>query len=215
LNRRILIMTIAMVTAGCATNEVQPPAEVPKVVENQVPIYLERAFTAYQENRLLVPAQSNARFWYSKVIELEPNNLEARRGLEMIMARYHENARRAIVKQHFGVAADNLMKADEVIVNHSETLEIAAQLANAQQHSAQAAHSWQLNDRDLRRKNAAIQAQLRSIAVKIRQLDAPATIYAPTDSLGRWVYVQLNNQSLSYRVRGDLRISDDARIEIR
>jgi len=215
LRQTLLILGAIIFVTGCQTHPVQPQADVPIKVESKVPGYLDKAYAAYQQGNLLEPTDTSALGWYNKVLENEPDNTEAKRGLELILSHYHDIAKRAIVKQHWQLAANNLLKADRVIADHPETFVIAAQLANAQQHRHQAAQRWSLNPRDLQSKNDAIQQQLRAIAVKIKQLDAPATIYAPSDSLGRWIYVQLNNESLNYRIRGDLRISTNARIEVR
>ncbi len=212
---RVLCVLALSVLVGCSASQPKPQpvveAEKPEV-DPSVQL-LDQAFDAIQNNHLLLPREGSAVTLYRQVLALQPDNAEAKRGLLIVASKYQSMAEKAIAKGHYFVAADYLVKADGVVLDHPKTLELGAQLASAQ--SAKANNdAIALDLAQLKQQAPEMVQQLRNIAAQIEELDTPAVIYAPTDRIGRWIYQQLNEHSLNYRVRGDLRISAAPRIEL-
>lgn len=66
-------------------------------------------------SRLTTPAGDNALERYQTILELEPDNADAHRGLEGIVERYVGLADRAMEKDRFGTARELLERADSVM----------------------------------------------------------------------------------------------------
>ncbi len=64
----------------------------------------------------------------------------------------------------------------------------------------------QLDPQQLKAKSPALVLTLGALADRIRVENARVTIEAPTDSQGRWVYLQLNQRHEDYRVRANFRL---------
>jgi hypothetical protein len=56
---------------------------------------------ALKSSRLRIPSEQSAWYYYSKVLELDPGNPAAERGLEQIVGRYAQLADRAMKQQEF------------------------------------------------------------------------------------------------------------------
>lgn len=73
----------------------------------QVRLLLKRAEIHRKAFRFTIPKDSNAVISYRKVLDLEPDNDEAREGIEWIRQRYYARAEAAIGKQNWAAAAQN------------------------------------------------------------------------------------------------------------
>ncbi len=73
----------------------------------QVRLLLKRAEIHRKAFRFTIPKDSNAVISYRKVLDLDPDNDEAREGIEWIRQRYYARAEAAIGKQNWGAAAQN------------------------------------------------------------------------------------------------------------
>lgn len=72
--------------------EVSEELKDEEIMARAVEIFLEKAETALKENRLTQPPGDSAHAYYKKVLELEPDNILAKKGVDEIAARYAASA---------------------------------------------------------------------------------------------------------------------------
>jgi serine/threonine protein kinase/formylglycine-generating enzyme required for sulfatase activity len=77
-----------------------------------------------ESKRLTTPKSNNALDQYRKVLELEPDNTEAKGGVRQIFNRYIELAQRADEEEIYEKAQTYITKANEIIPNQAEALDI-------------------------------------------------------------------------------------------
>lgn len=83
-------------------------------------------------NRLSTPAGENATDRYQEVLALEPNNAEARAGLEKVGARYVSLAQGAIKKRTLSKARDYISRAGSLGVADATLQQLSKQVAAAE-----------------------------------------------------------------------------------
>ena len=76
----------------------------------KIHVLLEYAQSAMSTRRYTRPADDNAFLYYSKVIDLQPGNQEAREGLRQIAEKYSENAERALGNSDFSGAMEQIRR---------------------------------------------------------------------------------------------------------
>ncbi|MEH6826039.1 MAG: hypothetical protein V7629_19260 [Motiliproteus sp.] len=169
---------------------------------------LDRADQAINAKRLTLPKGNNAMEYYRRVLVLKPGYEEARLGLEALVERYIEWSDAELRQGRLALARRYLQRARQVDPASAKIAQAAARLMRAdgaRQVSAIARYT-RLDRRQLRVKSADLVALLGSLADRIRADNARVTIEAPTDSLGRWIYQQLNQRHEEYRIRANFRL---------
>lgn len=205
----------ALLLLGCATEPQQPPAKVvePHVSrETVVDNLLRRAERALQADRLASPAHDNAADRYRAVLKLDPDNSQAKTGLQLVVMRYVDLARDALAKSRIEKADYFLARARGVGgVESSNSLLLdlhqhiqAAKAAKKAESAGQ--NRFDLDTTMLSRKAPELQALLADIAQRVRETDEALLIVARTDAEGRWLYQQMRRSVPGYRLRGDIKI---------
>ena len=73
-----------------------------------------RARISFKEKRFTVPADDNALAYYRQVLEMDPDNPEARKGIESIAAWFENQARSAYQNEDYERALNNISKYREI-----------------------------------------------------------------------------------------------------
>lgn len=124
----------------------QPPADThttpnitttPATVEPTWQTLLTAAQQDLQANRLTKPEGDNAFQKFTEVLQQDPNNAEAKQGLQTIAARYVSLAKRKLKQQQFAQAMQYLEKAQQVNPQHATLNTLRQQIAQAQQAAQQ------------------------------------------------------------------------------
>lgn len=124
----------------------QPPADThttpnitttPATVEPTWQTLLTAAQQDLQANRLTKPEGDNAFQKFTEVLQQDPNNAEAKQGLQTIAARYVSLAQRKLKQQQFAQAMQYLEKAQQVNPQHATLNTLRQQIAQAQQAAQQ------------------------------------------------------------------------------
>lgn len=182
-----------------------PPVEAPDVNE-----ILDRAETAFSEERLL-GGPEHAHALYLAVLEIEPDNPDAQYGIERITEEFIQRARDAIRRERWTVAGlllDQAARADE---DHPSLPSVNTQLRQLRD-----AERMQLDlSRDaLRGRTQAAADVLARFGAHARKPNARVIIRAGSDVEGRWVYGRLNDAPGNRRIRAQLQIGYPPRVVI-
>lgn len=172
---------------------------------------LTRAEQAIGEDHLTYPSKGSALALYDRVTILDPDNDQARRGLERIVERYLELALEASAQRRFSHARAMLDRARLVDPNHPGIAPTAAQLqmlANARRQVID------LDGASLRKRDQGLSGTLRKAGLASRGNGCRARITARSDSEGRWIYQQMNEAPGDSRITAQLDIGSPPRIEV-
>ncbi|MFT5721644.1 MAG: hypothetical protein ACI9W6_001960 [Motiliproteus sp.] len=168
---------------------------------------LARADRAVMNKRLAEPRGDNAADYYHQVLRLQPGYEEALAGLDNIVDRYLQyrvaaqrqgNQERA---RHY-LALARRVDPDSVKVKQAS----AGRQSDAKVPARAPVNYIRLDAHQLKRKSSELLRVLGALADQIKAEDARVTIDAPTDSQGRWIYLQLNQRHEDYRIRANLRL---------
>lgn len=203
------------------------PAEASKPVitkESIVTKLLKQGEQALQRNQLTLPAENNAYDKFQAVALMQPDNAEARAGLQAVELAYAEEVRRALQANRLNEAKTRLQRMAEHFPDDPLQRSLVAELqqawqrADAQRQQEEAAQEgeerWPLEVADLNQRNAQMRQLLEQLANRVSQSDESVMIYARTDSEGRWIYKIMKDAAGEYRIRGDIRISRTPAIKL-
>lgn len=96
-------------------------------IEQQLNQWLASAEKAFNENRLTTPSDDNAHFYYSKVLELQPNNEVAKNGLNEITDRYIKMARQSLLNKSVDKARTSINKVRAIAPNDERIADLEQQ----------------------------------------------------------------------------------------
>jgi tetratricopeptide (TPR) repeat protein len=165
---------------------------------------LEEADEAITQQRLTTPVDDNALFYYHMVLKIDPDNEEAKAGLEMIIGRYIQWADVALQQGRPDQAFKYLKRASTVDPKHPSLL---AGFRRIEAAGREASSYFRLDSAALKGKTAKIRQQLGGIADEIRRWGARVVIEAGTDEQGRWIFGQLNSRHEDFLIRGNIRLA--------
>lgn len=100
----------------------------PSKDEVRIADLLRRARVAERESRLTPPPEDSAVTYYRKVLQLDPDNVAAQKGLDQIAEKFLGVAQRALAKRSFDEAAKNLEWAASVNPDHPAVAELQREL---------------------------------------------------------------------------------------
>ncbi|MFW5901456.1 MAG: protein kinase domain-containing protein, partial [Thermodesulfobacteriota bacterium] len=92
----------------------QALSQAPDHKELKKLLLLCKARISVEENRLSMPDDDNALAYYRQLFELDPDNPEAREGIETIAGRFENQARSAYQDKDYDRALDNIAKYREI-----------------------------------------------------------------------------------------------------
>ncbi len=162
-------------------------------------------------DRLMTPAEGSALSIFNRVLNGYPNNQVALDGIRDIASRYLELADTAARQGHFANAQLYLRRAETVYPEHPGL----AAAARSFELERQRTHSVHLiNARELSARSESVIKPLQEIAKQVRDLNIFVMITAPNDTLGRWMYAQMQSAVEGYRLRADIEIGDQPAVRL-
>ncbi|MCO1333440.1 N-acetylglucosaminyltransferase [Microbulbifer sp. OS29] len=195
-----------------------PPKKVPsqdQVRRNNISFFLRRAEQALRKGHLTQPAGASAYDYYLRVLQLQPHNSRAETGIQTIVVTYVERARDALRRRDFGEVTTLLKRAEMLAPANPLAAEVRFQLASERGRARLDAPGGEvigLPSTELSAKSAGLVEQLQRIAERIRSEQLRVMIVARSDVEGRWIYQQLREAVPGYRVRGDIKVGNPARL---
>ena len=183
---------------------------VKPVPDKRIQELLSLAEYAFDRNRLTTPIDDNAYLWYLQVLAIDNNNANANHGIGDLVEKYLSWALDNSDTENFERAFDYIAKARSIDETHPN---IAVVEAHVKSKTAVRVARFQIDKLQLRNKSARLKSQLREIAEEINRLDASVIIRAPSDSLGRWIYHQLNGLT-RHRLSANFEISNSPQVTL-
>jgi hypothetical protein len=215
-----LAFALIVALAGCRSAPAPAPAPAPRPApEPVVERYVDKAWIremlddaerSYANGWLDVPEFSSAARLYRNVLEVDPTNQEARRGLERIVERFVADALDAAERGLTGEARAQLDRARAVDPHHPAIEPTARQielLAGARRARLT------LNRTELAERNPALGDSIARFATDAIADGCRATISARGDAEGRWIYQQLSRGTRA-RVRATFQIASPPGVEV-
>jgi len=200
--------------AACSTptpnGVTQTDPIVKPVPDNRIQKLLFLAEYAFDRNRLTTPVDDNAYLWYLQVLAIDNKNTHANRGIDDLVEKYLSWALDNSDTGNFERAFDYIAKARSIDDTHPNIAAVEAHVTN---RTALRIVRFPIDKLQLRNKSEKVKSQLREIAEEINRLDASVIIRAPSDSLGRWIYHQLNG-SAHHRVSATFEISSSPQVTL-
>ncbi len=172
---------------------------------------LEQAEAAFDAAHYIYPAAGSAMSLYHQALVLEPENPEARRGLERLVDHFLGSAVDAIEQRRLTTADAMLSRARLVDRDNPNIKPIEAQLRLIENAKRE---KLVLDWRKLSRRDPGLAPRLEQIGALARQPGCRTTITVSNDSEGRWVYRKLNGAQGEARIRADLRIASPPSVEV-
>ncbi len=224
---------------GCAgqSHEQESVAKMPDFVPEvrsqvsvRVPMeakLLTRAEDAFRKGDLTAPAYENAYDLFQSVLLLKPNSSQARSGIQAILIRSAERIRESTQKKNFRKSEQLLTSAQTYFPGNNLLLQLQQELNQTKARYRQLAlkipeakpsdtniTEYRLPPYALKKRNNEMVKYLREIALRLEQTQESVMIYARTDSEGRWIYGKMKEAVPGYRVRGDIRLASQPRLEL-
>ncbi|HAK53645.1 MAG TPA: hypothetical protein DCM54_17340 [Gammaproteobacteria bacterium] len=204
----------ACVVSACSTN---PPNEIIQTqpidepgTANRIEEFLLLAEEAFSRDRLTTPVNDNAYLWYLQALAIDNENAAANHGISDIVERYLSWALDRSDAGDFESAFDYIGKAKSIDDTHPNISAVEAHVAS--KTALRVAH-FPISKNQLVNKSESLKSQLLEIAEEINRLEANVIIRAPSDSLGRWIYQQLNEFAHN-RVSATFEISNSPQVTL-
>lgn len=175
---------------------------------------------ALSKKRLTTPEHDNAYDRFQSVLLMDPDNSQARAGLQAILISYAQYIRDDLRQSRLSSARKHLSRMTDYYPDNPLVDDLQKEF-----HQAQASYRksrvketaiTRVEEQDfreisisaqlLRTKSPELIGQLGDIARELKRSDESILIYARSDADGRWIYKQLRRAVKGYRVRGDIRI---------
>lgn len=188
--------------------------------------FLGKAEKAFRQGNFFFPTHDNAFDRFNAVLLLNPENQQAKAGLQAILLRYTTVTRDSIKSGRLSSAKSYLQDLEEFYPEHPLVNKLRRQYDEKQrtmyrpkEQIMQAEKTLEyeevkLSGAELGGKSEAIKEALGGIAKRLRSTDESILIFARSDREGRWIYKQMKQAVTDYRIRGDIRISPTPRIRI-
>ncbi len=236
----ITVLMLVLLVSGCSSSSRKVSLPSPTVIDRspqsqqpQLPqsdqevvrilALLDEADQAMADKRLTTPEHYNAWSFYQRVLMLQPENAEARQGLDKIVERYLAWSRSASQRGKLSTARLYLQRASLVNPEYPALKQAKLKLQSQPKSESKAKAKpklestgkyIQLNAAAVKARSRSAQQKIRQVADVIRANDARVVIEAPNDLAGRWIYQQLNRRHEDYRVRANMKIEQRPAIRL-
>lgn len=196
-----------------AAPPVPPPSQPPR--EHAFAALLAEAEVALNQGRLTLPVHDNAYDRFQAVQLLDADNQQARAGLQSILLVYVDRINQALAADRLQAANAELRQA-QAYFSGADLLRPLAEAVRKRNHevaqNAPASGGGRerivLPAQPLSRKAEEVRNLLVQLAQRVRQSDESVMIYARSDAEGRWIYKTMKDAVDEYRIRGDIRITN-------
>jgi hypothetical protein len=171
---------------------------------------LRAADYAITDNQLVDPPGVSALARYQQVLQIDPENPDARYGIQGIVDRLVERARAAGAQRRFQEAERVLAQAREVDPEHPGIEPAHTQIALVRSSRRE---SFPLDPAGVDNRAAPVVARLREAGAASRAPGCRAIIRARNDAEGRWIYQAMSAAPGSDRIRAEILISRTPGVE--
>ncbi len=221
LRATVICLLMLLLLPGCQPQKpmpgMRPAAQQPVVQpdpERERALRLERLLwlgdEALRRGRLLRPDYDNAHDYFSEALLLDPDNAQARSGLQAVLLYYLDLARSAAAQSHFGEALRLLdlarpLDPDDLLVSDAITHYRQARAdAQRQREAASGDLLLRIDPGRLTRREDSLAEELAALAQQVREQDLMILIIARNDTEGRWIYQKMREGVPGYLLRGDI-----------
>lgn len=177
---------------------------------------------ALSKKQLTTPTHDNAYDRFQSVLLLDPDNGQARSGLQAILISYSQYIRDDIRSFRYSSARKYLKRVAEYYPNNALVADLKRELTQEERKHQLANRSPKelaassgpesqeyrdvaISEKQLKAKNPDLVEKLAGVAQQLASTDETVLIYTRNDADGRWVYKQLKKAAKGYRIRGDIR----------
>lgn len=214
--RRLAAIVMCFLLIGCVGSSVKEDKPVIPEAPSTVPVKVKTAQEIRQQliNELLFqglqavdadhlsePYSNSAVDFFGQVLDIEPANSIAVDGMRKVASRYLSMADSALANGARDVANNYLAKALRYGASQSE---VDARTARQAASTKLPKNEFLLAEKDLDEKDDPIKLRLMELAVKAMRADSRLTIVARNDAEGRWIYQQMREYLVGYRLRGNI-----------
>jgi hypothetical protein len=220
--RLVLCLVVAAAgwyLTGCQNKPVTPVLSPPPQIKSDRPYVdpaeivglLDDAEAAMQREQFSYPAKGSAVGLFDAVLAKDPDNAEAKRGLERIVETYLKLAESAAQRNQLARAQSMLARARIVDADHpavAPTVEQIRLLANAKRERLV------LDKAQLRDRQSQLTKPLKTLGTQARNSNCRTMIRVRNDSEGRWVYQQMNLAPGEARIRAQIEIGSPPLVEL-
>lgn len=233
----VVIAVTALAGCGSASQSIRSPVMVasPAVsVKPNLPPLEDRLLSragAYERKGWLLPEHSrnNAYDLYQSVMLIDPDNVQAKSGLDNILLQEVAKLRRLLARDRITLAQRHLnaLKGyyagspllsdfDQVIRDRRTQLAAQAEAVstNSPDQSSGGPEEIMLNAQAVANKSPEVVVQIQAIAQRLKETDESVLIFANNDAQARWIYSEMRKAVKGYRVRGDIRYAKSVKIRI-
>lgn len=176
--------------------------------------YLFQGLQALDAQHLSEPFQNSAVDFFTRALDVDPDNQMAKDGLSRVADRYLTLAKEAAADGSFSVSNTYLSKArrfggDAIPAQleqkvYTKPRSPQKQTGKSQSKAKKMSNEFLLPVVDLDKRGERINLRLTEIAVKAMRADSRITIEARNDAEGRWIYQQMRSVLVDYRLRGNI-----------
>ena len=182
--------------------------ETPKKNKNdQIENLLENAQQALSQDHLLYPRETSAYEYLSLALELNPDDENAKRGLEQVVERYIELSIQAIGRRQLNRAKSMLDRAKLVDKNHPSILPTENQLKLVVNSDLS---TLKLNGPKI---DDAARNSISKFGSLAKRRDCRFIIYAANDQQGRSIYQLLKNDHPELKIKAQIKLRLPMQIE--
>jgi len=208
---------------GCQTPATEPPEAARQSAPPATPValstadqqrvlqLLEQAQRALAEDHLTYPANGSALTPFDAARAIDPENLEAQRGLEFIVERYIDMAERAASRGQLARARSMLDRARIVDAEHPAIPPSERRLGLLESTPRE---RLRIDALLLRGRSPTLVAALKDLAPLAREEHCRAIIRAGNDADGRWIYQGMSSGPGERRIRAQVQIGTPPQVEI-
>ncbi|ROS01522.1 hypothetical protein EDC56_1964 [Sinobacterium caligoides] len=170
---------------------------------------LAEAEMALVSNRLMRPKEDNAYSRYREILDIAPDNADAKIGVKRISRRYLVLAKEAFDHGSYARAEDFLARSKALQPDYVGAAAMTRYFAH---HKSVAANEYLLEVTELTARDDAIKVSLEKIAALASQWQSRLLIVSRNDAEGRWIYQQLKEMADGYRFRANIEHGQPPRI---
>ena len=193
----LAVLCLALALGGCLSEAER---------QRRLTDALYNGLQALDDDRLLHPPRYSAYNYFRRALSLERDNPIALQGMDDIVLRYAELARREIRRGLFEEAESLLERAEYVNRRPDVIDEVWLELVSTKRSDDL---FFEIHPRPLRRRSDSLADRLHDIALQVRARDAFFLITAPSDADGQWIFLTMREAVEGYRLRGSVEIDRD------
>lgn len=167
---------------------------------------------ALDDGRLLEPEHDNAYMYFNRVLDEAPDNEVALKGMEDIVLRFVELARRQIRRGLYDDAEELLLNAEFVQAGHPAIAPAREELESERKSGN---IFFEVDAEELLERSEVAVNLLHTIGRQIRDNEAFFLITAEDDETGRWMFMTMRDGVRGFRLRGSIEIDDRTGVLLR